>query len=494
VEAPPQSARETQVIEANAVALGVSIDTLMENAGRAVAEEVARRLTGPSDGVAVIAGTGNNGGDGFAAIHYLKQWGFSPDLWLLAPPGEIRSSPARRAFERIASTTRLRVGIPRPQELAGYSLLIDAMLGTGQHGEPRPPVREAVVSLASARVPILSVDEPTGLGSAVTIHPRWTVALDSVKQGMTPENSGEIVVRPIGIPPAAREETGPGVFLFYPSPEHKGRSPRNGRVLVIGGGPYAGAPALAGLAILRAGAERAVIVAPSPAAGHIQSFSPNLIVHAVGEERFQSSDVPALLQLAEHLHSDAVVVGMGVGDAPESSAAMIELVGKLRARSLPLVVDADALSALSQPAPAATPPSPCVATPNRHEFDTRFIDLRETLPDSRLEAARHVAAERGLVLLAKDDVDLLTDGSRAYLNRHHHPAMTVGGTGDVLAGVVGSLLARGVEALDAVRLGAYWTGEAGLRAFSVRSWGLLATDVLDELPGALRDGLARIER
>jgi ADP-dependent NAD(P)H-hydrate dehydratase / NAD(P)H-hydrate epimerase len=494
MEDPPQSARETRVIEANAVALGVSIETLMENAGRAVAEEAARHLPAPTDGVAVIAGTGNNGGDGFAAVHYLKQWGYSPDLWLLAPPGEIRSSPARRCYERIAPTTRVRVGVPRPQDLAGYALLIDAMLGTGQRGEPRPPARDAVLALAGGGVPILSIDEPTGVGSPIAVHPRWTVALESVKEGMTPENCGEIVVRPIGIPPAAVHETGPGVFLFYPFPDSSSRSPRSGRVLVIGGGPYAGAPALAGLAIIRAGAERAIIAAPQPAAGHIQSYSPNLIVQPVGTDHFQPPDVSTLLRLVEHLHVDALVVGMGVGDSPESAAAMLDLVGKLRSRPLPLVVDADALGALATASASSEHKASWVATPNRHEFDARFMDLRESLPESRLDAARRVAMERGLVLLAKDEVDFLTDGQRAYINRHHHPAMTVGGTGDVLAGVVGSLLARGVDGLDAARLASYWVGEAGLRAFSTRSWGLLATDVIDELPAALRDGLQRVER
>ena len=494
MEAPPQSARETRVIEANAVALGISIDTLMENAGRAVAEEAARHLQGPSDGVAVLAGNGNNGGDGFAAVHYLKQWGFSPDVWAVVPPGEIRSSAARRCYERVAPSTRLRVGVPRPQELEGYSLLIDAMLGTGQRGEPRSPIREGVLALGQSSVPVLAIDEPTGLGSAVAVHPRWTVALEAVKAGMTPENSGEIVVRPIGIPPAAVYETGPGLFLFFPLPSDKSRSPRSGRVLVVGGGPFPGAPALAGLAILRSGAERAVIAAPQPAAGYIQSYSPMLIVHPIGSERFQPSDVSALLRLVEIERFDAVVVGMGVGKAPESVAAMTEFLGKIRARPIPLVVDADALGALGTDRVAAHHTAPCVATPNRHEFDTYFLDLRETMPDSRLEAARRMAEERGITLLGKDEVDLLTDGTRAYLNRHHHPAMTVGGTGDVLAGVVGSLLARGVDGLDAARLAAYWVGEAGLRAFNARSWGLVATDVIEELAGALRDGLARLER
>ena len=494
MEAPPQSARETRVIEANAVALGISIETLMENAGRSVAEEAARHLKGPSDPVAVITGPGNNGGDGFAAVHYLKQWGYSPDVWLTSPAAEIRSSPARRCYERVAPTTRLRVGVPRSQELEGYSLVIDAMLGTGQHGEPRAPIRDAVQALTAAAVPVLSIDEPTGLGSAVAVHPRWTVALEAVKQGMTPEACGEILVRPIGIPAAAVRETGPGLFLFFPLPSDKSRSPRSGRVLVVGGGPYPGAPALAGLAVLRSGAERAVIAAPQPAAGYIQSYSPTLIVHPVGSERFQPSDVPTLMHLLDRERFDAVVVGMGVGQAPESAAAMADFVGRIRARPLPLVVDADALGALGSPPAAGPSTGPCVATPNRHEFDTRFMELHETLANSRLEAARRVAQERGLTLLAKDDVDLLTDGTRAYLNRHHHPAMTVGGTGDVLAGVVGSLLARGVDGLDAARLASYWVGEAGLRAFSSQSWGLVATDVIDELAGALRDGLSRVQR
>ena len=494
MDAPPLSARETRVIETNAVALGVSVETLMENAGRAVAEEAARRLKGPSDPVAVIAGTGNNGGDGFSAVHYLEQWGYSPDLWILAPPGEIRSSPARRCYERIAPTTRIRIGVPRPPDLAGYSLVIDAMLGTGQHGEPRPPISDAVLALGAASVPILSIDEPTGLGSKVAVHPQWTVALQSVKEGMTAETSGEVIVRPIGIPPAAVNETGPGLFLFFPFPDQKTRSPRHGRVLVIGGGPYTGAPALAGLAILRAGAERAVVAAPRPAADIIQSYSPSLIVSAVGTDRFQPSDVGALVHLIDHLHVDAVVVGMGVGDAPESASAMSDLIGKLRSRPLPLVVDADALGALGSAPSPSTARAPCVATPNRHEFDSHFVDLRESLPESRLDAARRIALERGITLLAKDDVDLLTDGHRSYLNRHHHPAMTVGGTGDVLAGVVGSLVARGVNPLDAARLASYWVGEAGIRAFATRSWGLVATDVIEELPGSLKDGLARVER
>ncbi len=494
MEAPPQSARETRVIEANAVALGISIDTLMENAGRAVAEEAARRVQGPADGIAVLAGPGNNGGDGFAAVHYLKQWGFSPDVWLSSPAAEIRSSAARRCYERIVATTRLRVGVPRLADLEGYALIIDALLGTGQHGEPRGPIRDTVLVVRDCRVPVLSVDEPTGLGSAVAVHPRWTVALEAVKEGMTPETSGEVLVRPIGIPATAAHETGPGLFLFFPVASGRARSPRSGRVLIIGGGPFPGAPALAGLAVLRSGAERAVIAAPQPAAGCIQSYSPTLIVHGVGSERFQSSDVSPLLRLLDHEHFDAVVVGMGVGRAPETEAALAELLGKLRGRNLPMVVDADALGALGTARGQAPDAAPCVATPNRHEFDTHFVNLAETLAETRLEAARRVAHERGIVLLAKDDVDLLTDGTRGFLNRHHHPAMTVGGTGDVLAGVVGSLLARGVDGLDAARLASFWVGDAGLRAFSARSWGLTPLDVIDELPAALREGLSRLGR
>jgi ADP-dependent NAD(P)H-hydrate dehydratase / NAD(P)H-hydrate epimerase len=137
---------------------------------------------------------------------------------------------------------------------------------------------------------------------------------------------------------------------------------------------------------------------------------------------------------------------------------------------------------------------PLLATPNAGELARVFGIPLEAPAEQRREGVARVARERGLFLLSKGDPDLLSDGEVVVENHHHHAAMTVSGVGDLLAGAVGSLLGQGLPALSAARLGTYWLGEAGILAASRRSFGLVATDLLDELPGALAHGLGRLSR
>ena len=490
----PLTAGEALAVELNAVALGVSLDALMENAGRAVAEEATRHLPPAPARLAVVASTGNNGGDGTCAAHYLHQWGYAPEVWLLRPPLEIRSRSARRCFERIERHLPVHVGVPRAEDLASMPLVVDALLGTGQAGELRSPVREAVAAMRTSGAPVLAVDLPTGTRASQGVRASWTVALTAVKQEMDPATAGEVVVRDIGIPAEAWRRTGPGEFAFFRAPTGTTDRGRSARVMIIGGGPYAGAPALAALAALRAGAERATVLAPRGAAQLIQGFSPNLIVRAFGSERFAPADVPELLAAVRSSSPSAVAVGMGAGAAPETLEALRHLEREL-AGTVPLVVDADGLAALP-PADelAARPVPPIVATPNAGEFSRLFAMPGETDAKGRPGAVVRAASARHLVLVAKGQPDLLSDGASLVENHHHHPAMTVGGVGDVLAGVVVSLLGSGVEPFASGRLATYWVGEAGIVAASRRSFGLLATDVIDELPAVLSAGLARVHR
>ncbi|HTT34711.1 MAG TPA: NAD(P)H-hydrate dehydratase [Thermoplasmata archaeon] len=489
----PISPAEMAVIERNAIALGVSLDALMENAGRAVAEEAVRHLPSPPARVAVLAGTGNNGGDGTCAAHYLGQWGYAPEIWIVRAPAEIRSPAARRCFDRAALEFPVHVGVPRPVELGEFALVIDALLGTGQAGALRLPYRDAVHAAREAGAPILSVDEPTGLGADDALRPRWTVALHGLKTGMTAERCGELVVRAIGIPPEAQAFTGPGEFLRYPAPSGAGGHPRPGRVVVIGGGPFAGAPALAALAALRAGAERATVLAPLPAADRVQGFSPDLVVRAVGEDHFRPADLPTLEAGLAEMTVDAVVVGMGIGRAAPTVEAMGKLLPALVAR-FPTVIDADALDAFAGPLPEEADRHPVVLTPNLTEFARALGGEAFGSADERLEEARRRAAARRVTLLVKGEEDLVTDARRSARNRHHPRALAVGGAGDLLAGVVGALLAKGLPGVAAGRLASYWVGEAGYRAAARAGPGLTATDVLEELAPTLVAGLERVGR
>lgn len=493
--APRIDSLEMAVTEENAVALGVPIDALMENAGRAVAEEAARRLSGPPSRIGILVGMGNNGGDAMAAGYYLSQWGYQAEAWLVRPAAEIRSRASRRCFERIERRGMVRLRLPRAEELANLSMIIDGLLGTGQTEPLRPPYGEAVALAKGSGVPILSIDVPTGISGRDGLSPRWTVALTAVKDGMDPENSGEIIVRDIGIPADAWLRTGPGEFHFLPRNRATQERGRSARILVIGGGPYAGAPALAALAALRSGAERATVLTPASAALAVQSFSPNLVVRAFGSDHFRPEDVPALREFIDSGPPQAVVMGMGAGRDPETVAAFAALLAHVR-RTSPLVVDADALGALPPPSRGVADPKGwgLVATPNAGEYRRYFQGPAEAALSERIEHARRTAFDHQFALLVKGDPDILTDGTQTFQNYHHHPSATVSGVGDVLGGVLGSVLAQGVSALHATRLASYWVGEAGIRAAARTGLGLVATDVIEELPHALVGGLARIER
>ena len=490
----PLTSLEMAVVEQNTVALGVTIDALMENAGRATAEEATRHLPSPPARVAVVAGPGNNGGDGFCAAFYLLQWGYSPEIWLTHAPVEIRSRAAQRCFDRVKNRVPVRVGGPRAEDLATMPLVLDALLGTGQSGRLRSPTREAVAAIRGSGVPVLSVDVPTGITDPEGLRPSWTVTFTIPKESMDSGTVGELTVRDIGMPPNAWRQTGPGEFHFFPLPrEPRGRS---GRLVVIGGGPYTGAPALAALAALRSGAERATVVTPEVAANSVRAYSPNLIVRPVGSDRFRPIDVPEILELVRSAPPKAVVLGMGAGAHPETVEALRSVIEAL-APELPIVVDADGLAALVSEESGASPAAPrvgLVATPNAGEFERVFRGPASGSFEERCTAAEQIARDHRITLVVKGSPDILTDGESTVGNLHHHIAMTVGGVGDVLGGVLGGLLAQGVLPFHAARLATYWTGEAGLRAAAHRSFGLLATDVIEELPAALIVGLQRIER
>jgi hydroxyethylthiazole kinase-like uncharacterized protein yjeF len=489
----PISAEETAVIEQNAVALGVSIDALMENAGRAVAEEAVRHLPRAPARVAIVAGPGNNGGDGSCAAYHLGQWGYSPEIWMLRPPEEIRGASARRCFDRLRSHVPVHTGLPLAADLGNFPLLLDAMLGTGQSGPLRSPYREAVAAIHESGVLVLAIDVPTGLGQPEGLRAQFTVALNTVKTGMDPAQCGEITVRDIGIPRESWSSTGPGEFRFYPTASERGSRGRNGRVLVIGGGPYSGAPALAALAAIRSGAERGTVIAPRPSSDRIQSFSPDLVVLGIGEEHFERQDASTILAWLERSHVQAVIIGMGAGDDASTNAAFSEIIASLEGK-VPLVVDADAIHAIDGPArtKAERDPHEIVATPNQGEFKNILQGKVDGTLEERKRSVRSRADAGRFTLLVKGEMDLISDGGPVMANRHPDSAMSVGGMGDVLAGLTGGLLAQGLGPIAACRLATYWATEAANRVSQVKGYGLIASDILEELPSALVAGVRRV--
>lgn len=482
--------REVRVLDANAEALGVPVARLVENAGRALARHVqALAAQAPGAGpVVVLAGPGNNGADGLVAARLLAQAGARVDVLLPFPvPDGWKTEHARRAYDALPPEVRVAPGEAAAEveaALVGASVIVDALLGAGIEGVLREPYRSWVALLAGCRAPVVAADVPTGFGSDATYVPRETVTFHDVKEGMTEAGCGRIHVADVGIPREASLYTGPGEGLLYPHgrpDQHKGEG---GIVLVVGGGPYTGAPAIAGLAALRAGADLAIVLTPQRAWQVVASYSPNLVVRPLSGDDLDLDDPANRVALNAWLaKAHAVVLGPGLGLFPQVQRGVHHVLERVAREGKPCVVDADALTALAARRDLIGARS--VLTPHAREFQTLAGRALPVEPLARAEEARAAARELGGTWLVKGPVDVVTDGARVKLNATGDPAMSVGGTGDALAGVVAALLAKGLAPFDAARLGAWMTGRAGEKAATRRSWGLVATDVVDALPEAI---------
>jgi len=288
---------------------------------------------------------------------------------------------------------------------------------------------------------------------------------------MNDDNCGNILVADVGIPVDAMKFIGPGDVLRYPMPEDNSHKGENGKLMIIAGGPYFGAPAMCSMAALRTGADIVRLYTPSNVAQAISTYCPVLMITPLPGDHLISESVDMLLQ--DSLGYDAVLIGPGIGKDPDTMLAVKEFVRKCK---IPMVIDADALSAVI----GMEILTPAVITPHKGEF--RKLD-------SQFEGPEALARTMNVTLLLKGHVDTITDGNATRYNRAGTPAMTGAGTGDVLSGSVAALLAKGMNTMGAASLGAFLTGKAGEYAFKDKSYGLIATDLIDEIPHVLRDNL-----
>jgi len=450
-------ARETGIItparmravEKNAIALGVTELQLMESAGRALADTVLAAKPGR---VLVLCGKGNNGGDGMVAARHL-QYGVDTDV-LYLDDGTRTPSVAHQlhALERCRVSLhpfRCKEDLAALMPLFGTAdVILDALLGTGVSGVPKEPLATVVAMANGSRASIIAADVPTP-----------GMRVDRICAFHRAKGEGARVID-IGIPAEAECCTGPGDLMLVPVRDPAAHKGVGGTVLVIGGGPYQGAPYLAGLGALRAGADIVRIASP------VFEPVPDLIYEKLDGPRIGNEHIERLIGLAER--ADVVVCGNGLGT---ESHEVVQAVAPHCRRA---VFDADALRA---PVPVAREET--IYTPHAGEFARiTGIMLPEVLA-GRAMAARD-AGLAGTVIL-KGQVDIITDGKRVRFNRTGHPAMTVGGTGDVLAGIAGGLLCN-LPAFDTACIAAYVNGKAGEAVAAERGGGILASDLVDRIP------------
>ncbi|MGQ4832819.1 MAG: NAD(P)H-hydrate dehydratase [Candidatus Asgardarchaeia archaeon] len=473
--------RLMRVLEENSEELGVSKHILMENAGNAVAEIIKEKhLIAEGGHVTVLCGTGNNGGDGFVAARHLSQYGYKVSVVVIGRFSQIRTGEALTNFQ-ILRKQSLSIKLHELKDssqikdlekiINDTDLIVDAMLGTGIKGEIRSPFKDVIELANKSGKPIVAVDTPTGLNPdtgeihGTAIKAKITVTFHDIKAGLVnkSEYTGDVVVAGIGIPPEAFKFVGIGdLKLAYPprpADAHKGDF---GRVLVIGGSSlYSGAPILASLAAYKAGVDLVFVITSEKIANVLRGYSPSLIVREFPGGFINKDSIPII---EEHLKKiDAILLGPGIGLSDETKEVIYDVFSLIKSTKRPVVVDADGLKYLAELKDELFPWQELVITPHTGEFRL-FLGAGEKVPKDlniRMDFVKEKAKRLGITILLKGHIDIISDGSVVRANRTGNPSITVGGTGDVLAGLTVGLLARGNSNLDAACVAAYINGLAG---------------------------------
>lgn len=484
--------------------MGIPGILLMENAGRAVADALlddypeATRV-----GVAVVCGKGNNGGDGFVAARRLLERGVAAHVVVLASTADLKGDAATAC----ESARDSGVVVHEAPDAAGWvrqrdrvlarGIVLDAMLGTGVTGGARGLVAKGIDDLARAGARIVSIDLPSGVdadsgaveGPAVRAERTYTLARP--KAGLVLGDAAALAgawrVLDIGIPDEAIGSTdlewldAVAVRSLVPRRALESHKGTYGHLLVV-----AGSRGKPGAAVLCArGALRSGVGLVTVATG--REAQPLVAVQQAEVMTEAASSAPAALKLLAT--RDALAIGPGLGTTA-AARALVE--GTLKGRKVPAVLDADGLNAFAKEKKKAlrlrAGRHPLVITPHPGEAGRLLGCSAAEIQADRPGAARRLAAATGAVVVLKGHRTVVADpGGALSFNASGNPGMASGGTGDVLTGAIGAFLSRGLGARDAARLGVFAHGDAGDRAAEVRGQeGMIATDLLEALPEALR--------
>jgi NAD(P)H-hydrate epimerase len=499
---------QSRAAEESAVAAGIPLAELMERAGRALVREVT--ALAPSGRVLVLAGPGNNGGDGWIAARLLAAQGRDVTVLTTVDPKDLPRPAADAAASAIeasrASVARMGDLLGLERELAQAAVVVDALLGVGLHGPLRDPYQAIVEAVNDAGVPVVAADVPTGVDADTgawlpeAIRADVTVTFGAPKSGLLQFPAagavGVLSVADIGIAPYAG---GSGVEVWeaddlaevvpVPAPDaHKGS---RGRLLVVAGSTgMSGAAVLAAGSAQRAGAGYVTLAVPHSLVPIADAAVTSVVVVGLAESAagtLAAESAAEVLALASR--ADAVVLGPGLGRSETTVRAVRDIVAGL---ARPLLLDADGLYAVAEEQELLVArEAPTIVTPHSGEAGSLLGRSAEAVQQDRYAAARDLA-KSGVVAVLKGARTVIDSGARTAVNMTGGPALATAGTGDVLAGVIGALLAQGVEAYAAAVLGVYLHGRAGdIAEREIGPFGVVAGDLASRLPRAVAELLDR---
>jgi hydroxyethylthiazole kinase-like uncharacterized protein yjeF len=482
-----------------AIAGGVAGIALMERAGRAVADAVARHPLGSR--VVVVAGPGNNGGDGFVAARILAERGYPVRLLLVGDAAKLKGDAAQAA-QRWTGT----IEPAKPDAVAGAGVIVDALFGAGLNRVVEGDARAMIEAMNACGAPIVAVDLPSGINGAsgavmgAAVKAQESITFFRKKPGhvLLPGriHASNVRIVDIGIPESVLELIRPKTFAnapalwgdAFPIPRLDGHKYSRGHAVVMSGDiSSTGAARLAARGALRAGAGLVTLASPRTA----------LPVNAVANlaVMVRAADGPdELRHFLEDRRLNAVALGPGLGVGPNTRALVEVALDGERA----VVLDADALTSFADEpfalvaAITARPGRPVVLTPHQGEFSRLFKNLSQPFEkSSKLVAVRAAAHAFGaMVLLKGPDTVMAAPDGRAAVNENAPPWLATAGSGDVLAGIITGLLAQHIPAFEAACAGAWLHGEAGNEVGP----GLISEDLPEALPAIYRRLFAELPR
>nr|WP_208404347.1 NAD(P)H-hydrate dehydratase [Saccharococcus thermophilus] len=482
--------------------IGISADSLMEDAGQALFHVLRERIP-RSARVAVLAGTGNNGGDGLVVARMFKSNGYDVDVWLVPPKEKVKGAAktALEVYERSGYDWKPYAGNEQAfaAHILQYDAIIDALLGIGIKGEVRPPYREIIELVNRSRAIVYAIDIPSGTpadgGEAETaVRADATITIQCPKLGAytfpTADYYGELLLVDIGIPPLAVKRNAAPRFVWeeddvvrtLPKRKRSSHKGTHGKLLVVGGSrAMTGAVTLTAKAALRSGAGLLTMAVPDDIYSVVANRVPEAMYYPcpARDGAFSGAmDVSAL-------DIDAVAIGPGLG----RTDGVRDLVSNIVRQPVPLVIDADALffwneyAALIRERKAAT-----VVTPHPGEM-ARMLGLSiRDIEGDRFGTSKRLATEYGIYVVLKGPYTIVTtpDGSQ-YVNTTGNPALAKGGSGDVLTGIVSAFLMQHHSAQEAISNAVWIHGKAAdmLVERGHSQWDVLAGDLIEAIPAAL---------
>ena len=491
---------------------GVPSLDLMERAGAGAAQVIAFHGLQKGQKVVVLCGKGNNGGDGFVAARYLREWGADVTCWVIGERDEMTSDALRNLVT--AEDAGVRVRPYRPDEsdeeltaeLASAKVAVDALLGTGASGRLRDPIRRLTRLLNASSARVYALDMPTGMNADSgevdpdCVHSSMTITFGFPKRGLYTlpgrDLCGDITVVDLGYPESLAEP-GTGVLLWQemrnllPFRDPRGHKGTFGRVAVIAGSRgMIGAACLAAEAALRSGAGLVKLLVPRPLVDVCATKLTEVMVYGLPATKAGTFSLEAASAAKPFVdEADALLIGPGLSQAAATQRFVRTM---LMRNTKPLVLDADGLNALrprDQKPRARIHSVPSILTPHPGELSRLIGRDVKTIVHDTAAAARFAAARFGCELILKGAPSVVASPDGLVdLCSLGNDGMATAGSGDVLAGLLVGLLAQGYDAPTAARVGVMVHGRAGdvCRAELGRR-GMIAGDILRCLPYAWRE-------